>query len=164
MINVEPMKVVVGQGAVIAQALEVLAPLSNRLTGFRLSRGEGGLEVSMSRLIAEIHTFSGEIFAKPVDISIGGCKSPMLIGRIESISDKYICICVVYAGMKGMAQPVHLISWGSAHLAAVGPVDMTLAVPADTLGMMGISGLPQDFAVPLQVKGSMYKPEVHVWR
>lgn len=60
----------------------------------------------------------------------------------------------------GLSAPLRLVTWGTASAAASGPVAMTLAVPADSLALLGISGLPPDFGVPLTVRGTVAAPRV----
>ncbi len=54
------------------------------------------------------------------------------------------------------------MSWGTAAASASGPISMTLALPADSLALVGISGLPPDFGVPLPVRGTIASPRVDV--
>lgn len=67
-------------------------------------------------------------------------------------------------GVKGWNRPVHLVTWGTAHTSAGGRLDMTLALPADTLELMGISGMPPDFGVPLHVTGTVAEPKIEIWK
>lgn len=41
---------------------------------------------------------------------------------------------------------------------------MTLAIPANTLAMVGIQGLPEDFGVPISVSGRVDAPRLELFR
>jgi hypothetical protein len=53
---------------------------------------------------------------------------------------------------------VHLAVWGTVD--ADKHVDMTLAIPADTLRRVGLTRLPASTVLPIQVKGSIKRPDV----
>ena len=40
---------------------------------------------------------------------------------------------------------------------------MTLAIPANTLAMFGIQGLPEDFGIPIGVSGKVDAPRLELF-
>jgi hypothetical protein len=58
----------------------------------------------------------------------------------------------------GWCTGVHLAVWGTVD--ADKHVDMTLAIPADTLRRVGLTRLPASTVLPIQVKGTIKRPDV----
>ena len=55
---------------------------------------------------------------------------------------------------------VHVIMWGQVDTAN-NVMDMTLGIPADTLAATGIKTLPNDYVLPVPVKGTPQSPIVN---
>jgi hypothetical protein len=69
----------------------------------------------------------------------------------------------IVAGVPGLGRPLHLVSFGTAHTSPTGAINMTLAIPSDALEQVaGITGLPDDFAVPITATGTVASPKIDV--
>jgi hypothetical protein len=120
----------VGRGAALARALDLLS-----LADARLARAAGAaapLEVELAPLRAR-WAADGSVETERADLTL----------RVP-----------------GLAVPLRLASWGRAGGGADGELDMTLAAPRETLAALGVdvSSLPEDYALPLRVRGTAAKP------
>ena len=68
----------------------------------------------------------------------------------------------ILVSIPGLSSPLHLITWGTANLSPSGAVDMILAIPADSLAYLGLTGLPENFGVPIHVGGKVAAPTVNL--
>lgn len=57
----------------------------------------------------------------------------------------------------GAGRRIHLASWGAAHLAEGGPLDVTVCVAGDTLQQLGLS-FPPESGIPVHVGGTASQP------
>lgn len=93
--------------------------------------GAASLEASLSPLVADV-SGDGSIRAQRLDLRL---KLP------------------------GVAAPLHLVTWGTAHVSPGGPLDMALCLPADTLeAVLGVRGLPEGYGVVIPVRGTVAAP------
>ena len=132
-IRFEPLRIQVGQGALITRGLEVLKLVNAQIAAAARATT---LQVDLSPLKAKFLA-DGSIEAKRLDISIG---------------------------VPGLGRPLTLVSWGKAHSSPDGPISMTLAIPSETLDILGIEGLPEDFGVPINVTGTVRRPKIEIVR
>eukprot|EP00884_Botryococcus_braunii_P008667 jgi/Botrbrau1/17801/Bobra.0127s0050.1 len=112
----------------------------NFLTSFRdKDRAPGGaLEAWTSRMDAQILR-SGTLLTRRMDI---------MISRSFAVS----------------AGPIHLAMWGRAAVQNDEGLDMTLAIFQDTMALVGIKDLPDDFVLRIHVKGSAIAPQVQFFK
>ena len=60
------------------------------------------------------------------------------------------------------AAPMHMAMWGHGRVDADegSIIDAILAIPAYTIKMAGIHGLPDDYMMQISARGSAYKPDI----
>jgi hypothetical protein len=60
------------------------------------------------------------------------------------------------------AAPLHIAMWGHGRMDAEAGsiIDATVGIPAYTLRMGGLRGLPDDYVLQLCARGSAYRPTV----
>ncbi|KAK9813117.1 hypothetical protein WJX72_009316 [[Myrmecia] bisecta] len=95
------------------------------------SEGVGKLQAWTSVIEADVYR-SGQVMSKRMDILLTN-------GKLK----------------------IHVAMWGHVDTAHDNAVHMTLGIPAASLALAGIRGLPADFVLPIAVRGSSHKPEVH---
>ncbi len=60
------------------------------------------------------------------------------------------------------AAPMHMAMWGHGRVDADegSIIDAILGIPAYTIKMAGIHGLPEDYMMQISARGSAYKPDI----
>ncbi|KAK9818270.1 hypothetical protein WJX72_009837 [[Myrmecia] bisecta] len=125
-VRVAPMKLVVGRGNLLGDAIGMLQLRDGRLGKLdKMKR----LEVWTSAAHAEVFR-NGPVVTKRIDLLVG-------------------------SGNKG----VHLALWGQVD-PTTNQLSMTLGIPADTLALAGIKGLPAEAMFPVAVRGTVNRPRV----
>lgn len=87
---------------------------------------------------------------------------------IDPLARCLLCLLRLLRAALDSGRSVHLATWGSARLEGGGAagsmgggqVDFALCIPADTLSMLGLKGLPEEFGVPLYLRGSLEAPRL----
>ena len=65
-------------------------------------------------------------------------------------------------GGRCAAAPMHMAMWGHGRVDADegSIIDAILGIPAYTIKMAGIHGLPEDYMMQISARGSAYKPDI----
>lgn len=57
-----------------------------------------------------------------------------------------------------------MITWGTAHVMPNGEVDMTVALPPETLRNISLANLPEGYALGMKVTGPVRNPRLNLIR
>ncbi|BDA46251.1 hypothetical protein COCOBI_08-3430 [Coccomyxa sp. Obi] len=130
-----------------------VSPLKLQIKGSRLTRGairllefrkragkSGGLECWTSAIEADVYR-TGELVSKRMDV---------LVSRDFRVSKA----------------PLHMAMWGHGRVDEDegSIIDAIVAIPAYTLHMAGLVGLPEDYMMQISARGSAFKPTIDWFR
>lgn len=140
-LRLSPVRLTIRRGPALGDALKVLELLDG---GVARAAQAATLEVGLTPLVANVDLRSGVIRTGRVDISV----------QIPGVSPS-----------SSPRSTLRMVSWGQAHMMSSGRIDMTLAIPADTLATFGMQGVPHGCeGVPIEVGGTVDAPRLNVWR